>query len=108
MAIEVFDKCATIYQDKFMDLKLYHDSFNVFCSHIKKANPDILDVACGPGNITHYLLKKRPDFKILGIDLSPNMIALAQKNNPLQNYRFTPTGLSYTRRSSGDRFNHYC
>ena len=82
MAIEVFDKCANIYQEKFMDLDLYHDSFDVFCNHIKKDNADILDVACGPGNITHYLLKKRPDFKISGIDLSPKMIALAQKNNP--------------------------
>ena len=82
MTIEVFDKCANAYQNKFMDLDLYHDSFDEFCNNIKKANADILDVACGPGNITHYLLKKRPDFQILGIDLSPKMIALAQKNNP--------------------------
>ena len=82
MAIDVFDKCANAYQDKFMDLDLYHDSFDVFCNNIKKDNAHILDVACGPGNITHYLLKHRPDFQILGIDLSPKMISLAQKNNP--------------------------
>ena len=82
MAIDVFDKCANVYQEKFMDLDLYHDSLDVFCKNIKKDNADILDVACGPGNITHYLLKQRPNFKILGIDLSPKMIALAQKNNP--------------------------
>ncbi len=82
MAIDVFDKCANVYQDKFMDLDLYHDSFNLFCSNIKKENAHILDVACGPGNITHYLLTQRPHFKISGIDLSPKMIALAQKNNP--------------------------
>ena len=82
MAIDVFDKCANVYQDKFMDLDLYHDSLDLFCNHIKKDNADILDVACGPGNITYYLLKRRPNFKILGIDLSPKMIALAQKNNP--------------------------
>ncbi len=82
MAIEVFDKCANAYQDKFMDLDLYHDSFDEFCNNIKKVDADILDVACGPGNITRYLLKHRPDFKILGVDLSPKMIALAQKNNP--------------------------
>lgn len=82
MAINVFDKCANSYQDKFMDLDLYHDSFDVFCNNIKKDNAHILDVACGPGNITHYLLNCRPDFQILGIDLSPKMIALAQKNNP--------------------------
>ena len=82
MAIDIFDKCANVYQDKFMDLDLYQDSIDVFCSNIKKDNADILDVACGPGNITYYLLKRRPNFKISGIDLSTKMIALAQKNNP--------------------------
>ena len=82
MAIDVFDKCASVYQEKFMEMDLYHDSFDMFCNNIKKVDADILDVACGPGNITRYLLKHRPDFKILGVDLSPKMIALAQKNNP--------------------------
>ena len=82
MAIDVFDKCADAYQDKFMDLDLYHESFDVFCNNIKKDNAHILDVACGPGNTTHYLLKRRPHLNISGIDLSPKMIALAQKNNP--------------------------
>ena len=82
MAIDVFDKCADAYQDKFMDLGLYHDSLDLFCKHIIKDDAKVLDIACGPGNITHYLLKRRPHLKILGIDLSPKMIALAQKNNP--------------------------
>jgi predicted TPR repeat methyltransferase len=32
--------------------------------------------------ITRYLLGKRPDFRILGIDNSENMVKLAKKNNP--------------------------
>jgi trans-aconitate methyltransferase len=82
MAVDVFNKRAGIYQDKFMDTGLYHDTFDLFCRNIKKENACILDIACGPGNITKYLLSKRPDFKILGIDLAPNMIALAAINNP--------------------------
>ncbi len=82
MAVEVFDKRANDYQAKFMDLDLYHDTFDIFCNNITKENPDILELACGPGNITKYLLKKRPDFKILGTDLAPNMIDLAKINNP--------------------------
>ena len=81
-AAEIFNKYANAYQDKFMDLDLYNDSFDIFCSSIAKENAGILEIACGPGNITRYLLKKRPDFKILGIDLSPNMIDLAKTNNP--------------------------
>lgn len=82
IAVDIFNKHAKAYQDKFMDLTLYHDSFDLFCNALKKEDPDVLEVACGPGNITHYLLKKRPDLKIFGTDLAPNMIALARENNP--------------------------
>ncbi|AWI25994.1 class I SAM-dependent methyltransferase [Flavobacterium pallidum] len=81
-AAAVFDKHAKGYQEKYMDLDLYDGTLDVFCGSVIKQNPDILDVACGPGNISRYLLKVRPDFKILGIDLAPNMIALALTNIP--------------------------
>ncbi len=42
----------------------------------------ILDLACGPGNITKYLLTQKPDLIVRGIDLAPNMVLLAQRNNP--------------------------
>lgn len=82
MAVEVFDTYAKEYQNKFMDVDLYNDSFNLFCQSIPAPHAEVLDIACGPGNITRYLLKKRPDFNILGIDLSPNMLHLAEINNP--------------------------
>lgn len=81
-AVAVFDKRAKEYQAKFMDVGLYHDTFDRFCDQVARKNADILEIACGPGNITRYLLDKRPDFNILGTDLAPNMIALAQENNP--------------------------
>lgn len=82
IAIEIFDDCANEYQDKFMALDLYHDSFDLFCATIEQENANILKLGCGPGNITKYLLKKRQDFHILGTDLSEKMIQLAKKNNP--------------------------
>ena len=82
VAVSVFNKLAQAYQDKFMDVSLYHNSFDIFCQNIKKENASVLELACGPGNITQYLLEKRPDLKILGTDLAPNMIELAKKNNP--------------------------
>ncbi len=81
-AAAAFDKNAVLYQDRFMDFELYNDTFNLFCTHVLTENAHILDLACGPGNITKYLLQQRPDFKILGIDLAPKMIELAQLNNP--------------------------
>ncbi|WP_214229260.1 class I SAM-dependent methyltransferase [Pedobacter sp. B4-66] len=79
---EAFDKSAKIYQDKFMDVSMFAETFNLFCDNIATDDVSILDIACGPGNITKYLLDRRPDYQILGIDLSLNMLDLAQNNNP--------------------------
>jgi cyclopropane fatty-acyl-phospholipid synthase-like methyltransferase len=65
-----------------MDLNLYNDTYDFVCDSIDKVNSKILEIGCGPGNITKYLLSKRPDFDIFGIDIAPNMIELASKNNP--------------------------
>ena len=81
-----WNKVAAVYQDKFMDLEIYNDSYNFICNLIEKPNASLLDVGCGPGNITKYLLSERPDFDILGIDVAPNMIQLAKKNNPTANF----------------------
>lgn len=80
--IETYDKTAVKYQDKFMEMDLYNDTFDRFCDLVGKQGAGILDIATGPGNVVKYLYSKRSDCKILGIDLSPNMIELAKKNNP--------------------------
>ncbi len=79
---KVFNKWAKEYQEKFMDVHAYAQTFDFFCNAIKKQNAEILELACGPGNITKHLLSKRPDFKILGTDLAPKMLDLAKLNNP--------------------------
>jgi 2-polyprenyl-3-methyl-5-hydroxy-6-metoxy-1,4-benzoquinol methylase len=79
---ETWNKVASLYQDKFMDLDLYNSTYDFICSSLEKSNSKILEIGCGPGNIIKYLLSKRPDFNIFGIDIAPNMIELAQKNNP--------------------------
>jgi trans-aconitate methyltransferase len=81
-AAEAFDKSAKIYQEKFMDVSLYAEPFKVFFDNIKANNARFLDIACGPGNITKYLLDKNPDYQVLGIDLSSEMLSLAEANNP--------------------------
>ncbi len=84
---ETWDKVAKLYEDKFMDLDLYNDTYDKFCELISKTNPSILEIGCGPGNITKYLLNKRLDFKIEAIDTSPNMIVLAKINNPTASFK---------------------
>ena len=79
---ETWNKIAQIYEDKFMNLDLYNQTYDLFCEAITTENPTVLELGCGPGNITKYLLTKRPDFKIDAVDVAPNMIALAKQNNP--------------------------
>lgn len=78
---ETWNNVALLYQEKFMDLDIYNATYDYVCNALKP-NAKLLEIGCGPGNITKYLLSKRADFDIFGIDIAPNMIALAEKNNP--------------------------
>ena len=80
-----WNNIASLYEEKFMDLDIYNETYDLICASAKKGAA-LLDVGCGPGNITKYLLSKRPDFSIHGIDIAPNMITLARKNNPLASF----------------------
>ncbi len=79
---ETWNKVAQMYQDKFMDLDLYNETYDLFCDLIDIENPKILELGCGPGNITKYIYTIRPYFAIEAIDVAPNMIELAMKNCP--------------------------
>jgi SAM-dependent methyltransferase len=83
---DTWNNIASLYQDTFMDLDLYDDTYDFICSFIDKTKAKILEIGCGPGNITKYLLSKRPDFDIFGIDIAPNMIELAKRNNPTAHF----------------------
>lgn len=79
---ETWNKIAQLYEDAFMELELYHDSYEAFCESITKPRASLLEIGCGPGNITRYLASRNPAFRIHAIDVAENMIALAKKNSP--------------------------
>lgn len=85
LTIKSFDNNAKRFEEIFMDLHLYKESFEQFIIHLK---PDdkILDLGCGPGNVAKFLLETIPSLSITGIDLSEEMIRLANDNVP--NARF--------------------
>jgi len=78
-----WDKQAKIYQDKFMVYDLYNDTYDTFLESLNnRQNSKVLEIGCGPGNITKYLLTKSRELDITAIDVSPKMIELAKHNNP--------------------------
>ena len=86
-AVEIFEEYALSYQTKYMSVEKYHDSLDLFCESLSHPNATILELACGPGNITKYLLSQSPKLKILGTDLSLAMLDLARANNPSANFQ---------------------
>lgn len=80
-----WDKVAKLYQETFMDLPLYNHTYDVLCT-LLPPQVSIFEIGCGPGNITKYILGKRPDCTLEAIDTSPQMIELAKANNPTASF----------------------
>ena len=83
---DTWNNITSLYQDKFMDLDLYNETYDFICSFFDESNTKILEIGCGPGNITKYILSRRPDFDIFGFDVAPNMVELAKLNNPTASF----------------------
>ncbi|GAB3835300.1 class I SAM-dependent methyltransferase [Hymenobacter jeollabukensis] len=81
LSIAAFDQLAQAYQDKFMDLDLYDDSYDRL-AQLLPPSARVLELGCGPGNVTRALLRRRPDLHILATDPAPNMLRLTRQNNP--------------------------
>ncbi len=80
--LKTWDKLALNYQSKFMTMDLYDSTYDLFCESIKKDDASILELGCGPGNITKYLQDKNPNYSILATDTAPSMIELGKINVP--------------------------
>jgi ubiquinone/menaquinone biosynthesis C-methylase UbiE len=82
ISASAFDKLADRYREKYMDLTIYDDSYRDFCELLRQSRARVLDAACGPGNVSRYLMTQRPDLDLLGIDLAPRMLELAREAVP--------------------------
>jgi 2-polyprenyl-3-methyl-5-hydroxy-6-metoxy-1,4-benzoquinol methylase len=85
--IETFDAVAEQYWDKFKQFKPYEIAYDWFLMHLPKGELSLLEIACGPGNVSRYLLNKNPAINLLGVDLAPKMIELAKLHNPQAIYK---------------------
>jgi 2-polyprenyl-3-methyl-5-hydroxy-6-metoxy-1,4-benzoquinol methylase len=79
---ETWNKVALLYQEKFMKLDIYNETYDFFLNQLTHQKSKLLEIGCGPGNISHYLLTQRSEMQLTGIDIAPNMVELAKKNNP--------------------------
>jgi 2-polyprenyl-3-methyl-5-hydroxy-6-metoxy-1,4-benzoquinol methylase len=82
-----FDQFAAEYAQRFMDTESYSTSIDRFCDLIGTGKPKILELGCGPGNITRLMKLRFPESDITAIDLAPNMIEIARKQLPDVDFR---------------------
>jgi len=79
---QTWNKIALAYEEQFMDLELYNDTYDWFCDSLERQEASILDIGCGPGNISRYLLKRNSKLKITGLDVAPKMVERAKNHLP--------------------------
>ena len=70
---------ARRYKDEMDDKPFDRDGLDRLAREVGDLGP-ICDLGCGPGQIARYLHRQGVD--TLGVDLSPNMVAEAQRLNP--------------------------
>jgi SAM-dependent methyltransferase len=77
-----YDAVAATYAEQFGDeldhKPLERGLLKAFCDMVPHGL--IADIGCGPGHITRFLADRRED--VVGLDLSPEMIAVARQHNP--------------------------
>lgn len=85
--IQVYNNVAQAYQNKFANDTVYNHSYDLLLKHMEPTHHNVLDVACGFGKITSYLLDQNSTLSILGVDAAENMVYLAKQYNPKASFK---------------------
>ena len=73
----VYRKYAKEFDENIASLEIYNASYYYLLEKIQDGAA-VLDLACGPGNVSFYLKRYKPDLSITGVDISEEMIELAK------------------------------
>jgi SAM-dependent methyltransferase len=72
-----WNEIADLYEANFMDIRCYDESYMRFLALLPGIS--VLDLGCGPGNISRFLKQQRPELELVGWDIAPNMVDIAAK-----------------------------
>ena len=82
VSVATFDRLADRYAEKYFHLDMYDRYLERFVKRIESQDASVLDVACGPGDVSAYFARVRPDLKLVGIDLAEGMVKQAKRRVP--------------------------
>lgn len=81
--MKLFSNLSSYYDSIYYKSEIYEQEANLISKFVtkykKNNNNKLLDVACGTGTHIKFFL---PKFKVYGLDLSKEMLQVAQKNYP--------------------------
>lgn len=80
--IDSYNKNCNSFNHKFSEYEPYQNRVQEFIELIG-TNKKVLDLGCGPGNVSKQLMLYGKEFDIFGIDLSEEMVKLARLNVPV-------------------------
>ena len=81
LTIVAYDKNAQAYAEEFMHFLPYSQRIDEFSALLPEGSY-VLDLACGPGNTARQLLDSGKNLRLIGVDLSKEMVLAARSNAP--------------------------
>jgi SAM-dependent methyltransferase len=84
VTVQSYNKGAKVLSKKFNKIGQRIEDVKAGLSYVQKTNPKILELGCGNGRDAQIILQHSK--KYLGIDISIEMIRLAEQNNPKGNF----------------------
>ncbi len=82
--IESYNKVAYEFFETIAKLDNYNRTYDELITKLNE-NSSILDLACGPGQISKYISRKI-SVEITGVDLSDSMLKIAQQEMPVATF----------------------
>jgi trans-aconitate methyltransferase len=81
----LYTELATVYEAMYQTFIDYKEEYHFYHNLLKKyQKSEVVEIGCGTGNLANYFMNS--DFEYTGLDLSEEMISLAQNKSP--NARF--------------------
>lgn len=75
--LTIYRQYAQEFDEQIAGLELYNEAYDYLLTLLRPKDA-LLDLGCGPGNISHYLLQFQPTLEVTSVDQSPEMIELAR------------------------------
>ncbi|MBB4842009.1 ubiquinone/menaquinone biosynthesis C-methylase UbiE [Paucibacter oligotrophus] len=78
-SVATFDKNAARYAERYFALSDYDHFFAWIAEATPLGSVRFLDLACGPGTVSAFIRRKRPEAEVWCVDRSPQMLAEATR-----------------------------